>query len=54
VFVPFEDGKPKGTVEDVLTGFLNDKARPRAGRWASRSTGRRAAGRDDVGNVVWR
>jgi glucose/arabinose dehydrogenase len=55
VFVPFEDGKPKGPVQDVLTGFLNDK-----GEAQGRPVGVALDGRggvlvaDDVGNVVWR
>ena len=27
IFVPFEDGKPSGAPQDVLTGFLNDDGR---------------------------
>ena len=38
VFVPFADGRPTGTPEDVLTGFLNDDGDAWAGRSAWRST----------------
>ena len=37
VFLPFKDGQPDGKLEDVLTGFLNEMARRKAGRSAWRS-----------------
>jgi len=55
VFVPFEGGKPKGPVEDVLTGFLTDKGEAQGrpvGVALDGSGGLLVA--DDVGNVVWR
>ena len=40
-FVPFENGRPRGAMIDVLTGFLNDDgdARGRAGRRSARRDG---------------
>src|SRR3954454_13680180 len=55
IFVPFKDGKPSGTPQDVLTGFLNDK-----GEAQGRPVGVRLDKQgallvaDDVGNTVWR
>jgi glucose/arabinose dehydrogenase len=55
VFVPFRDGRPSGTTEDVLTGFLNAK-----GQAQGRPVGVITDGKgallvaDDVGNIVWR
>lgn len=55
VFVPFVDGRPVGTPEDVLTGFLdgdgNALGRP-VGVAVDRAGALLVA--DDVGNVVWR
>jgi glucose/arabinose dehydrogenase len=55
IFVPFKDGKPSGTPQDVLTGFLNDK-----GEAQGRPVGVRLDKQgallvaDDVGNTIWR
>jgi glucose/arabinose dehydrogenase len=55
VFVPFENGKPKGLPVDVLTGFLSDdnkaKGRP-VGVVIDKEGALLVA--DDVGNIVWR
>ena len=55
VFVPFNNGKPNGMAQDVVTGFLNsdDQARGRpVGLAVDRAGGLLIA--DDVGNTVWR
>ncbi|WP_250500523.1 sorbosone dehydrogenase family protein [Caballeronia sp. GAWG1-5s-s] len=55
IFVPFQDGKPSGPPEDILTGFLSA-----AGHALGRPVGvavDHAGGllvADDVGNTVWR
>jgi glucose/arabinose dehydrogenase len=55
VFVPFKDGKPSGTPQDVITGFLNDQNQARG-----RPVGVGVDGKgallvaDDVGNTIWR
>jgi glucose/arabinose dehydrogenase len=55
IFVPFANGKPSGTPQDVLTGFLND-----SGEAQGRPVGVRIDKQgallvaDDVGNAVWR
>jgi glucose/arabinose dehydrogenase len=55
IFVPFENGRPSGAPEDVLTGFISD-----AGHAFGRPVGVAVdkAGAllvaDDVGNIVWR
>ncbi|MFC7398197.1 PQQ-dependent sugar dehydrogenase [Chelatococcus sp. GCM10030263] len=55
VFVPFQDGKPSGKAEDVVTGFLNadNQARGRPVGVAVDKTGALLIA-DDVGNTVWR
>jgi glucose/arabinose dehydrogenase len=55
VFVPFEDGKPSGRAEDVLTGFLNDdeQAMGRPVGVAVDQSGALLVA-DDVGDVIWR
>lgn len=54
VFVPFEDGRPAGTAEDVVTGFLDgDKARGRPVGLGIDGTGALLVA-DDAGNTVWR
>ena len=55
IFVPFADGKPSGTPEEVLTGFLNEKGEAR-GRPVGVTVDRKGAllVADDVGNVIWR
>jgi glucose/arabinose dehydrogenase len=55
VFVPFADGKPNGTAQDVVTGFLNDNDQARGrpvGLAVDKAGGLLIA--DDVGNTVWR
>ena len=54
VFVPFENGRPSGPPEDVLTGFIEDgdaRGRP-VGVVVDRSGALLVA--DDVGNSIWR
>jgi glucose/arabinose dehydrogenase len=55
VFVPFSNGQPNGTAQDVVTGFLNDEnqARGRPVGLAIDKTGALLIA-DDVGNTVWR
>lgn len=55
VYVPFTDGRPSGTAEDVVTGFLidGDKARGRPVGLAMDSQGGLLIA-DDTGNSVWR
>ena len=55
LFVPFSGGKPNGTAQDVVTGFLDDKgqARGRPVGVALDKTGALLIA-DDVGNTVWR
>jgi glucose/arabinose dehydrogenase len=55
IFVPFENGKPSGPPQDILTGFLNDKneaqGRPVGVRLDNQGALLVA---DDVGKAVWR
>jgi glucose/arabinose dehydrogenase len=55
VFVPFTGGKPSGTAEDVVTGFLDETghAHGRPVALALDKTGALLIA-DDVGNTVWR
>ncbi|MEA2571633.1 MAG: hypothetical protein QOI24_3634 [Acidobacteriota bacterium] len=55
IFVPFADGKPSGTAEDVLTDFVDDAgyAHGRPVGVAVDSKGALLVA-DDVGNTVWR
>lgn len=55
IFVPFANGVPAGTPQDVLTGFLNAKGEAQ-GRPVGVQTDRTGAllVADDVGNVIWR
>jgi len=55
IYVPFNDGKPNGEAQDVVTGFLNDQdqARGRPVGLAVDKTGALLIA-DDVGNTVWR
>jgi hypothetical protein len=55
IYVPFSDGKPNGTAQDVVTGFLNsnNQARGRPVGLAIDKTGALLIA-DDVGNTVWR
>ena len=55
IFVPFVDGRPAGTPEDVLTGFVNadgDALGRPVGVAVDRASALLVA--DDVGNIVWR
>jgi glucose/arabinose dehydrogenase len=55
VFVPFENGRPSGMPEDVLTGFLTSDG-DALGRPVGLAVDRAGAllVADDVGNAVWR
>ncbi|MFZ6642426.1 PQQ-dependent sugar dehydrogenase [Undibacterium sp. TC4M20W] len=55
IFVPFANGKPAGTPQDVLTGFLtaDGKARGRPVGVAVDTAGAVLVA-DDVGNIIWR
>jgi glucose/arabinose dehydrogenase len=55
IFVPFVDGHPTGTPEDVLTGFVN-KHGDALGRPVGVAIDRVGAllVADDVGNIIWR
>ena len=54
VYVPFENGKPTGKAEDVVTGFLDgDKTHGRPVGVAIDGTGALLVA-DDAGNTVWR
>ncbi|WP_446737650.1 PQQ-dependent sugar dehydrogenase [Rhizobium sp. CFBP 13644] len=53
-YVPFENGKPAGTTQDVVTGFIQgDKARGRPVGVGIDGTGALLVA-DDAGNSVWR
>jgi glucose/arabinose dehydrogenase len=55
VFVPFANGRPAGTPQDVLTGFVNadGKAQGRPVGVALDAKGALLVA-DDVGNIIWR
>lgn len=55
IFVPFENGAPRGAPQDVLTGFVSDEGKA-YGRPVGVAFARDGAllVADDVGNVVWR
>lgn len=54
IYVPFADGRPAGTAQDVVTGFLDgDQARGRPVGLAIDGTGALLIA-DDAGNTVWR
>ncbi|TPP10865.1 PQQ-dependent sugar dehydrogenase [Rhizobium glycinendophyticum] len=55
LFVPFENGKPSGKPQDILTGFLNgeEEARGRPVGLGFDGTGALLVA-DDAGNTVWR
>jgi glucose/arabinose dehydrogenase len=55
VFVPFAGGHPAGAIEDVLTGFVDERGNAR-GRPVGVAVDKRGAVlvADDVGNAVWR
>ena len=56
IFVPFEDGKPKGPVRDILTGFLSPDERSSYGRPVGVTIGPDGSllVADDVGDAIWR
>ncbi|MGE0828603.1 MAG: sorbosone dehydrogenase family protein [Hyphomonadaceae bacterium] len=56
VFIPFADGRPAGSAEDFLTGFLSANGNQAHGRPVGVAFDRAGAllVADDVGNVVWR
>ena len=54
VYVPFENGRPAGKAQDVVTGFIEgDQARGRPVGVAIDGTGALLVA-DDAGNTVWR
>ncbi|MEO3386709.1 PQQ-dependent sugar dehydrogenase [Mesorhizobium sp. CAU 1741] len=54
IYIPFEDGRPSGMAQDVVTGFLEgDQARGRPVGLAMDGTGALLIA-DDAGNTVWR
>ena len=54
VYVPFQNGKPAGKAQDVVTGFIDgDQAHGRPVGLAIDGTGALLIA-DDVGNTVWR
>lgn len=54
VYVPFENGRPSGKAQDVITGFMqNDQARGRPVGVGIDGTGALLVA-DDAGNAVWR
>lgn len=55
IFVPFADGRPAGTPEDILTGFVDEDGKA-MGRPVGVAVDRAGAllVADDVGNTVWR
>ncbi|MFZ1548534.1 MAG: sorbosone dehydrogenase family protein [Candidatus Nitrotoga sp.] len=55
IFVPFAGGRPAGTPEDVLTGFINTQGQA-MGRPVGVAVDQAGAllVADDVGNIVWR
>jgi glucose/arabinose dehydrogenase len=55
IFVPFSDGRPVGTPEDVLSGFVDGDGHA-LGRPVGVAVDRAGAllVADDVGDVVWR
>ena len=54
VYVPFEDGKPSGMAQDVVTGFIEgDQAHGRPVGTGIDGTGALLVA-DDAGNTVWR
>lgn len=54
VYIPFENGKPSGKTQDVVTGFINgEQARGRPVGLGVDGTGALLVA-DDAGNTVWR
>jgi glucose/arabinose dehydrogenase len=56
VFVPFENGRPVGPKQDVLTGFLSPDEKLAYGRPVGVALGKDGSVLmcDDVGDVIWR
>jgi glucose/arabinose dehydrogenase len=56
VFVPFENGKPAGPKQDVLSGFLSENEKLSYGRPVGVAIARDGSVLmcDDVGDVIWR
>jgi len=56
VYVPFRDGRPSGSPQDVVTGFLTSDGTHSRGRPVGIALDHSGAVliADDVGNVVWR
>ncbi len=56
VYVPFENGRPSGPPQDVVTGFLTQDGKKSQGRPVGLAFDHRGALliADDVGNTVWR
>jgi glucose/arabinose dehydrogenase len=55
VYIPFQNGRPSGPPQDVVTGFVSDDAKTR-GRPVGVAIDKTGAllVADDVGNAVWR
>lgn len=56
VFVPFQDGKPSGVMEDFVTGFMKDEQKPEVhGRpvGVAFNTDGQLLVADDAGDAVW-
>jgi len=54
IYIPFDNGKPSGAAQDIVTGFLNgDEARGRPVGLGIDGTGALLIA-DDAGNTVWR
>jgi glucose/arabinose dehydrogenase len=56
IFVPFENGRPKGPTRDILTGFLSSDEKSSYGRPVGVTLGPDGSllVADDVGDVIWR
>ena len=56
VFVPFENGRPVGLKQDVLTGFLSPDEKLSYGRPVGVAVAKDGSVLmcDDVGDVIWR
>lgn len=55
IFIPFEDGKPVGKPQDILSGFVNEDGEA-MGRpvGVAVDQGGNLLMADDVGNIIWR
>lgn len=57
IFVPFENGAPRGPARDILSGFLSDDEKLAYGRpvgVAVGPDGKSLLMADDVGDIIWR